>query len=132
MKRPTFRGFQICNKTEYFYLALLLATVITLFCAWLMRSKTGYSFIAVRENEDSAEAMGMNSTVVKSKALFTSAFLAGVAGGFYGLYNKFIDPDMTLSVHMSVEMIRSEEQTYELKSLMRKSNAVFCLKKKKK
>src|SRR5690606_36150247 len=67
MKRPTFLGFQIFNKTEYFYLALLLATVITLFCAWLMRSKTGYSFIAVRENEDSAEAMGMNSTLVKSK-----------------------------------------------------------------
>ncbi|NYT84374.1 branched-chain amino acid ABC transporter permease [Pollutimonas harenae] len=105
MKRPTFLGFQIFNKTEYFYLALLLATLITLFCAWLMRSKTGYSFIAVRENEDSAEAMGMNSTLVKSKALFASAFLAGVAGGFYGLYNKFIDPDMTLSVHMSVEMI---------------------------
>src|SRR3546814_16367098 len=105
MKRPTFRGFQICNKTEYFYLALLLATVITLFCAWLMRSKTGYSFIAVRETEDSAEAMGMNSTVVKSKALFTSAFLAGVAGGSYGLSNTFIDPDNTHSLHTLVSLI---------------------------
>ncbi|MGB6103977.1 MAG: branched-chain amino acid ABC transporter permease [Pusillimonas sp.] len=105
MNRPTFLGIQIFNKTEYFYLALLLATLVILFCAYLIRSKTGYSFIAVREDQDSAEAMGMNSTLVKSKALFISAFLAGVAGGFYGLYNKFIDPDMTLSVHMSVEMI---------------------------
>jgi len=105
MNRPTFLGIQVFNKTEYFYLALLLATLTILFCACLIRSKTGYSFIAVREDQDSAEAMGMNSTVVKSRALFVSAFLAGVAGGFYGLYNKFIDPEMTLTVHMSVEMI---------------------------
>lgn len=105
MKRPTFFGIQIVSKIEYFYVALLLAAVVTLFVAYLMRSKTGYTFIAVRENQDSAEAMGMNSTLVKSKALFVSAFLAGVAGGFYGLYNKFIDPDMTMTVHMSAEMI---------------------------
>ena len=103
--KPTFLGVQIVTKIEYFYLALLLAVVITLFCAYLTKTKSGYSFIAIRENQEAAEAMGMNSTFVKSKALFISAFLAGVAGGFYGLYNKFIDPEMTLSVHMSVEMI---------------------------
>lgn len=105
MKRPTFFGIQIVTKTEYFFVALLLAGLVTLFVAYLMRSKTGYTFVAVRENQDSAEAMGMNSTMVKSKALFISAFLAGLAGGFYGLYNKFIDPDMTMTVHMSAEMI---------------------------
>lgn len=105
MKRPTFFGIQIVNKTEYFFVALLLAALVTLFVAYLMRSKTGYTFVAVRENQDSAEAMGMNSTLVKSKALFISAFLAGLAGGFYGLYNKFIDPEMTMTVHMSAEMI---------------------------
>lgn len=105
MKRPTFFGIQIVNKTEYFFVALLLAAFVSLFVAYLMRSKTGYTFVAVRENQDSAEAMGMNSTLVKSKALFISAFLAGLAGGFYGLYNKFIDPEMTMTVHMSAEMI---------------------------
>ena len=105
MSRPTFLGIQIFTKEEYFYLALILAVLITLFVAFLMRSKLGYSFIAIREDQDAAEAMGMNSTVIKSKALFISAFIAGLTGGFYGLYNKFIDPDMTMSVHMSVEMI---------------------------
>lgn len=104
-KRPTFFGIQVFSKLEYFYVALVLSAAVSLFCWALMRTKTGYSFIAMREDQDSAEAMGMNSTVVKSKALFISAFLAGVAGGFYGLYNKFIDPDMTLTVHMSAEMI---------------------------
>lgn len=105
MNRPTFLGLQIFTKQEYFYLALFLAVLITLLITFLMRSKLGYSFIAVREDQDAAEAMGMNSTVIKSKALFISAFIAGLTGGFYGLYNKFIDPDMTMSVHMSVEMI---------------------------
>lgn len=104
-KRPTFLGVQVFSKAEYFYLALILAALVCLFCHWLTRTKTGYSFIAIREDQESAEAMGLNSTLVKSKALFISAFLAGVAGGFYGLYNKFIDPEMTFAVHMSAEMI---------------------------
>src|SRR5699024_9867745 len=91
MNRPTFLGIQIFTKQEYFYLALVLAVLITLFVTFLMRSKLGYSFIAMREDQDAAEAMGMNSTVIKSKALFISAFIAGLTGGFYGLYNKFID-----------------------------------------
>jgi len=104
-KRPTFLGIQIFSKAEYFYLAIVLAAAFSLFCHYLMRSKTGYSFIAIREDQESAEAMGLNSTLIKSKALFISAFLAGVAGGFYGLYNKFIDPEMTFTVPMSAEMI---------------------------
>ena len=102
---PTFFGIEIFSKTEYFYVALLLATAVTLFCYYLMKSKTGYSFIAIRENQESAEAMGIHSTKVKSISLFVSAYLAGMAGSFYGLYNKFIDPEMTLTVHMSSEMI---------------------------
>lgn len=104
-KVPTFLGLRVSSKDEYFLLAVLLAVLVTLFVIFLMRSKTGYLFLAVRENQDSAEALGINSLAVKIRALFLSAFLAGLAGGFYGLYNKFIDPEMTLTVHMSAEMI---------------------------
>lgn len=105
MSRPTFFGFQVFSKQEYFYVALVLVVIVSLLMVLLTRSKLGYCLIAIREDQDAAEAMGINSTVVKSKALFLSAFIAGLTGGFYGLYNKFIDPDMTMSVHMSVEMI---------------------------
>ncbi|QKY68290.1 branched-chain amino acid ABC transporter permease [Lentibacillus sp. CBA3610] len=101
----TFLGIEIFSNDEYFFVALLLAAIVSLSCYYLMKTKAGYSFIAIRENQDAAEAMGINSTRTKSTALFFSAFLAGVAGGFYGLYNKFIDPEMTLTVHMSAEMI---------------------------
>lgn len=102
---PKFLGIQISSKDEYFYLALILTAAVSLFCYFLMKSKTGYMFIAVRESQESAEAIGINTTLVKSKAFFISAFLAGFTGAFYGLYNKFIDPDMTLTVSMSVEII---------------------------
>lgn len=101
----SFLGFEITTKGDYFFIALLLAATITYFCYYLMRTKTGYSFIAIRENQDAAESMGINSTKVKSTALFISSFIAGSGGALYGLYNKFIDPDMTLTVTMSVEMI---------------------------
>lgn len=102
---PKIFGMAISSKEEYFFVALILAAVITYFCYHLMRTKTGYTFIAIRENQDAAESMGINSTKAKSLALFISSFLAGVGGAFYGLYNKFIDPDMTFTVTMSVEMI---------------------------
>lgn len=102
---PTFLGLRIFGKSDYFFLGLGLCVLMVLFCHALIRTRSGYAFIAIRENQESAEAMGINSVRVKSLALFTSAFLAGVAGGFYGLYNKFIDPEMTLTVHMSAQML---------------------------
>jgi branched-chain amino acid transport system permease protein len=101
----TLFGWRVASKEEYFFVALALVALTVLCCHYLMRSKTGHTFLAVRENQDAAEAMGINTTAAKSQALFVSAFLAGVGGGFYGLYNKFIDPAMTLAVHMSAEMI---------------------------
>lgn len=102
---PSFLGISISTKQELFFLALVLVILITLFSSFLMKTKTGYSFIAIRENQDAAEAMGVNVARYKSMALFTSAFFTGVGGAFYGAYNKFLDPEMTFTVHMSSEMI---------------------------
>jgi branched-chain amino acid transport system permease protein len=105
MQEASLFGITITDKTDYFIVALFLASAVSLLCYFVMKSKIGYSLIAIRENEDAAEAMGLNSFKYKTIALFTSAFLAGAGGAFYGLYNKFIDPDMTFVVHMSTEMI---------------------------
>lgn len=105
MQNATLFGMEISDKTDYFLVALVLASAVSLICYFIMKTKIGYGFIAIRENEDAAEAMGLNSMKYKTYALFASAFLAGVGGSFYGLYNKFIDPEMTFVVHMSTEMI---------------------------
>jgi branched-chain amino acid transport system permease protein len=102
---PTFLGIEISSKPEYFFLSLFLACLVTLFCYYFMKTKTGYGFIAIRESQEAAEAMGLSSVKYKSTALFLSAFLAGFGGALYGMYNKFIDPEMTMVVHMSAEMI---------------------------
>lgn len=101
----TMFGIPISSKQEYFYMAVVLAALFSLFCSYLMKSKTGYSMIAIRENEESAQAMGIHTPRYKSSALFISAFLTGTAGAFFGFYNKFIDPDMVFSTHISTEMI---------------------------
>lgn len=101
----TFFGIAISSKQEYFYVALILATLISLFCYFIMKRKTGYVFIAIRENQDAANAMGLNVARYKSIALILSAFLTGIAGSFFGFYNKFIDPEMVAATHVSTEMI---------------------------
>src|SRR5699024_12154653 len=90
MNRPTFLGIQIFTKQEYFYLALVLAVLITLFVIFLMRSKLGYSFIAMREDQDVAVAMGMNSTVIKSKTIFICSFIASLKSVFYEVFNHIL------------------------------------------
>lgn len=104
-KKLEFLGAQVSTKQEYFFLALGLAFIVTLFCYFLTRSKVGYGFIAIRENQDAAEAMGLNTNLYKAYALFSSAFLAGLTGAFFGFYNKFLDPHMVFEVHTSVSMI---------------------------
>ncbi|MGF9798577.1 branched-chain amino acid ABC transporter permease [Brevibacillus agri] len=101
----TFLGMSVTDKQEYFYLGLGITVLVCLFIASLIKTKTGYSFIAVRENEEAAEAMGINAARYKSLSLFLSATITGLGGSFYGLFNKFIDPEMVLSVHISAEMI---------------------------
>jgi branched-chain amino acid transport system permease protein len=60
---------------------------------------------AVREDIDSAEGIGIDTVRVRLLALALSAFVAALAGGFYALYFRYIDPDAVFAVSLSVEMI---------------------------
>ena len=62
--------------------------------------------MAIREDIDSAEAIGINTVQTRVAALSLSAFFAGVAGGFYAMYLRYIDPDAVFSaIALSVEMV---------------------------
>ncbi|ALS25191.1 MULTISPECIES: branched-chain amino acid ABC transporter permease [Paenibacillus] len=101
----TFLGISVSDKQEYFFLGLALTVLVCLFISYLMKTKTGYSLIAIRENEDAAESMGIHAARYKSLSLFLSAAITGLGGSYYGLFNKFIDPEMAFTVHLSAEMI---------------------------
>lgn len=87
------------SKLPYYYLALVIALGCIYAIHRVMRSKWGYYFIAIREDQDAAESMGVNAFRYKSLSLIVSSFFTGLAGAFYMNYMAFIDPEVVFSLH---------------------------------
>jgi branched-chain amino acid transport system permease protein len=87
------------SKLPYYFLALALAGSCLLAIYWVLRSKWGYYFVAIREDEDAAEALGVSGWRYKSLSLAISSFFTGLAGAFYMNYMAFIDPEVVFSLH---------------------------------
>ena len=65
----------------------------------------GYYLRAVREGQETAESLGVNSTAVKLTAMALSAALAGLCGAFFVQYNLRVDPGMVMSLDMSMKFV---------------------------
>jgi branched-chain amino acid transport system permease protein len=90
---------------KMFYLsAVALAFVSFLVNAWTSRSRFGYYLMAIREDEDTAAAVGIDTANYKLRALMASAFLTALGGGLYGSAFQFIVPDSVLSGEISVQI----------------------------
>jgi branched-chain amino acid transport system permease protein len=74
---------------------LVLCTVVALL---ISRSRLGYSLVAVREDEDAADAAGVNPLVAKTLGLVISAVLTGMGGGLFASYIAFVDPPSVLNI----------------------------------
>jgi len=103
----TFAGSPINweSKTPFYYIVAIIA-IVALAATWaLSRSRLGAYVLAISEDIDSAEALGINTVQARVSALALSAFLAGAAGGFYAMYFRYVDPDAVFSIALSVEMV---------------------------
>jgi branched-chain amino acid transport system permease protein len=87
------------SKVPYYYIALTLAFLCIYIVAVVMKSKWGYYFLSIREDQDAAESMGINATLYKNVSLLISSFFTGMAGAFYMNYMAFIDPHVVFSLH---------------------------------
>ncbi len=87
------------SKLPYYYIVLVLAVACILVIDLIMKSKWGYYFVSIREDQDAAESMGINTTLYKNISLLVSAFFTGMAGAFYMNYMAFIDPEVVFSLH---------------------------------
>ena len=72
--------------------------------AWLERSAIGHRLVAIRENEDAAQALGVNLLRYKLFATALSAFLTALGGTLYAHYVTFIDPHTLLNMNMALEI----------------------------
>jgi branched-chain amino acid transport system permease protein len=94
------------SKGAYYWIILGLVAVSFLTIRGVMRSKLGFYFLAIREDQDCAESLGINTTKYKLLSLLISAFFTGVAGSFYMNYMGFIDPGIVFSLpDISIMMI---------------------------
>lgn len=93
------------TKTEYYYCALFLFVLIFGIVRWLEGHRFGYYMRAVREGQETAESLGVNSTAVKLSAMALSAALAALCGAFFVQYNLRVDPPMVMSLDASMKFV---------------------------
>jgi branched-chain amino acid transport system permease protein len=87
------------GKIWYFYIILALAAATFILIKMIVKSKLGYYFVAIREDQDAAESLGIHTTLYKTAALCVSGVLTGTAGAFYMNYMGYIDPKVVFALH---------------------------------
>ncbi|MBL8047786.1 MAG: branched-chain amino acid ABC transporter permease [Chthonomonas sp.] len=87
-------GFNVTPTTrDYVWLIWLLAFVTIAVCRNLLQNAQGLAFIAVREDEVAANAMGVNTTRIKVGAFVLGSMFAGMAGSLFANFDGFLTPD---------------------------------------
>jgi branched-chain amino acid transport system permease protein len=93
------------SKTSYYYCALILFFLVFGLVRWLEGHRFGYYMRAVREGQETAESLGVNSTAVKLSAMALSAALTALCGAFFVQYNLRVDTPMVMSLDMSMKFV---------------------------
>ena len=88
----------------YYYILLVMLVIVLLLNRWIRNTKLGYSLLALGEDEDAVEVLGVDVRASKLKALMIYAFIAGAVGGLYANIYGFIHPTF-FSIDMSVEVM---------------------------
>jgi branched-chain amino acid transport system permease protein len=94
---------QFDAKAAYYYIALALLAIGLAITYRIERSWMGFYLVAVGEDEDAAEAIGVDALKIKRNVYMISAFLTALAGTFYVQYIYFIDPNTAFSFNVSAE-----------------------------
>ncbi len=80
------------SKLPYYYIALALLASYVALTWWIANSRFGYYLVALRENADAAQALGIDGLRVKLAATLLSAFMTALVGSFYAQYRLFFEP----------------------------------------
>jgi branched-chain amino acid transport system permease protein len=89
----------------YYYAMLSLCVLAFIGCYFLLKSKAGYYWQAIRENEEAAQALGINTFRWKMLAVAISSGMTAVAGVFYAFYYNNLFPEQIFHISRSIEII---------------------------
>ncbi|MBP6223612.1 MAG: ABC transporter ATP-binding protein [Rhizobacter sp.] len=97
-------GFEVPSVTNYYYLFLALVILAIVICHRLERSRIGRAWMAIREDEIAARAMGINTRNLKLLAFGMGATFGGVAGVLFATFQGFVSPE-SFSLQESVMIV---------------------------
>lgn len=98
-------NLQFADRSSFYFLILLLTAGSIAIAEWMQRSRFGAQLAAIRENEDSAKALGINVFSEKVKVMIISGAIGGIGGCFFAQYFLYIDPLIAFGVDKSIEML---------------------------
>jgi branched-chain amino acid transport system permease protein len=100
---PSLFGYSLSNEKAYLYLIFLGILLTIVFTNFLQNSRVGRAWMAMREDETVAQAMGINTLTYKLMAFATGAAFAGLGGALFAARNQYTGPaDHTLMVSINV------------------------------
>ncbi|MCH3918090.1 MAG: branched-chain amino acid ABC transporter permease [Spirochaetia bacterium] len=102
--KPSFALMRFGSKAPYFYISLVMMAGYYLVIKRIDHSKLGYGLKTIREDEDTAKAVGINPLKYKMIATFISSGMIAVCGVFYACYVRYVNPDIMMT-SKSVEYV---------------------------
>jgi len=98
-------SFEFAGKLPFYFLTLALAVAAVALSRAVLRSRLGYALLAIRDDQDAAQSLGIDVPRAKNVALALSAALTGAAGAVFAGFTRFVDPNTVFSLtDVSIEM----------------------------
>lgn len=101
----TFLDFQFLSKTSYYYIIMMFLAVVIFVSWYIERSKLGFYLTAIREDEEAAKALGINTQRVKLIAAGISAFFTAIGGTFFAQLIRYLEPATIAGFDLSAQMV---------------------------
>jgi len=98
-------AFQFQSRAPFYWIILALVGASLVLVRLIEDSRFGAYLIAVRENEDAAKALGVNTITIKLGAMILSAAITAAAGGFYAQYFLFVDAGIAYGPWISIDAL---------------------------
>lgn len=89
----------------FFYLMFVLAVLTVVSAAYVNRHRLGFGLRCIKQNQDAANMIGINTTIYKTAAFTLSAVFVGWAGAFYASWVNYIEPGDVFDILFSVKPI---------------------------
>ncbi len=103
--RPSLALYQFEGKGGFYYVGLIMLFVVLAVTIFVEKSRFGFNLLALKNNENAAEALGIDTKRYKLWATVLSTFLTALAGTYYAQYLTYISPETVFNINLSIEIV---------------------------